>query len=128
MATIYYPSNATIYTRNVSGSSLIEQNIGIAPDQIFVFSGSTNFTASLSASWSSQSLSSSFALNAAALITGSVVPITASAARTSSYMSGSNFVIKNNQLMLLGNDGHFYSLSIYVDPPLTGSLQVDFAF
>ena len=64
MATIYYPSNASVYTRQVNGG-LVEQIIGLTPDTIFIFSTSSlGFTASLTttgtSSWASSSISSSY--------------------------------------------------------------------
>ena len=41
MAIIYYPASAVTYVRRVSGGQMIEQYIGVAPDQIIVLSGST---------------------------------------------------------------------------------------
>ena len=46
MAIIYYPANSTVYSRRVGGQQVIEQYIDVAPDQIIVFSGSTQPTAS----------------------------------------------------------------------------------
>jgi len=41
MAIIYYPANAVTYVRRVLGGQMIEQYIGVAPDQIIILSGST---------------------------------------------------------------------------------------
>jgi hypothetical protein len=64
---IYYPNNSVLYQRTVSGSNLTETFIDCPPDAIFYFTGSGISTASLSssqysvsASWSSQSLSASY--------------------------------------------------------------------
>jgi len=68
MAIVYYPSNASVYTRQVAGG-LTEQTIGLTPDTIFIFTTSSlGFTSSImygnSASWASSSYSSSYALSA----------------------------------------------------------------
>lgn len=48
---IYYPSDAVVYYKNTPiGGPVTEQYIGVQPDTIFVLSGSTNFTSSLTAS------------------------------------------------------------------------------
>lgn len=47
MAYIYYPKESEVYTRNVSGSNLVEQYIGIEPNTIFIFDGHTELTASI---------------------------------------------------------------------------------
>ena len=80
---IYYPQPAVLYSRQVSGSNLIETSVNIQPGNIFYFSGSGMASASwvtsssyattssyalnggsggpsISASWASSSLSSSF--------------------------------------------------------------------
>jgi len=111
MATIYYPSNASVYTRQVNGN-LTEQILGLTPDTIFVFStASLGFTASLTSSgtssWASSSISSSYANYAdsasvaisasyapssgggATLATGSTYPITASWAISASWAPSS---------------------------------------
>lgn len=46
MATIYYPSSSSLYTRTIAGG-LSEAYINVAPDTIFILSGSSNFTSSL---------------------------------------------------------------------------------
>jgi hypothetical protein len=47
MAVIYYPSSASVYTRQVN-SGLVEQTIGLTPDTVFVFtSNPQGFTSSL---------------------------------------------------------------------------------
>jgi hypothetical protein len=49
MAIVYYPSNASVYTRQVAGG-LTEQTIGLTPNTIFVFSTSSMaFTSSYAA-------------------------------------------------------------------------------
>ena len=37
---IYYPSNASVYTRQVAGGQITEQFIGVLPDQIIILSSS----------------------------------------------------------------------------------------
>jgi len=69
MATIYYPSNASVYTRIISGSGITELFINVAPDTVFFLTGSTYIT-------------SSFGL--IFISTGSTYPITASWANNSS--------------------------------------------
>jgi hypothetical protein len=97
MATIYYPSNATVYTRNVN-SYLTEQIIGLTPDTIFVFTtGSLGFTSSIfygnSASYASSSISSSYTLTASYALNGgggnSLSASWASQSLSASYASSS---------------------------------------
>lgn len=60
MATIYYPTSASIYTRVVGGTDLTQINVGVMPDVIFVLDSSgLPFTASIVSS--SYALSASFA-------------------------------------------------------------------
>ena len=40
MAIIYYPSGSTVYTRQTTINGMVEQFIGVSPDQILVFSSS----------------------------------------------------------------------------------------
>ena len=75
MATIYYPTTAVVQQRQVSGSTLTEQFIGVLPDQILVFTGSTFFTSSLTASYA---YTSSNAYTASYLVGGSRTILTAS--------------------------------------------------
>lgn len=74
MATIYYPSSSSLYSRIIAGG-LSELNVNVAPDTIFILSGSSNFTTSLIPQL---------------LLTGSTYDITASYAITSSRADVSN--------------------------------------
>ena len=47
MASIYYPSSASIYTRIVGTTGLTELNIGVYPNSIFFFTGSFPYTSSI---------------------------------------------------------------------------------
>ena len=73
MATIYYPTTAVVQQRQVSGSTLTEQFIGVLPDQILVFTGSTFFTSSLTASYA---YTSSNAYTASYLVGGTRTMLT----------------------------------------------------
>lgn len=62
MATIYYPTSASIYTRVVETTDLTQINIGVLPDVVFVFNPSgLPFTASIVSA--SYAISASFAEN-----------------------------------------------------------------
>lgn len=62
MATIYYPTSASIQTRVVETTNLTAINIGVVPDVIFVLTSSgVPFTASIVSS--SYALTASFAQN-----------------------------------------------------------------
>ena len=87
MATIYYPSNASVYTRQVNGN-LTEQIIGLTPDTIFVFTtASLGFTSSLTSTGTS-----SWANSASVAISASWAP-SSMASMSSSYALTSSFAI-----------------------------------
>ena len=90
---IYYPSNAVIYSRSVTGiSNVTEQYIGIQPDTVFVLSGSSLLSSSLSASYASSSLSASYALTASyAPSTPSVSASYASSSTSASYALSASY-------------------------------------
>ena len=71
MATIYYPSSASIYTRIVQGTGLTEMNLGISPNIVLMLTGSFPVSSSI--------------VIVTAADTGSTYFITASSAQTASY-------------------------------------------
>lgn len=71
MATIYYPTGTTIYTRVVGTTNLTELHIDVAPDVIFVLTGSFPYTSSI--------------VFIQQMDTSSTYPITASWVQSASY-------------------------------------------
>jgi len=136
MAIIYYPLSSEILRRTTVGSNYTEVVIGTVPNSIFFFdTGSQiqSLTASyldITASWSSRSVSASYALNGG----GSGVTdkgsynISASWASSSisaSYLTGSNFRVIGGELQLQGNPSRsWFRLDVYEDPFGVGSLQL----
>jgi hypothetical protein len=71
---IYYPTDATVYTRQVGGQGITEQFISYAPDQVIIISGSTQPSASTLFVTASYALTyatmSSLAITASYALTG----------------------------------------------------------
>ena len=64
MAVVYYPKDSVLYKRTTTIGNLEELTLDVPPNAVFLFSGSSEFSASLSvdsASWASSSVSSSYA-------------------------------------------------------------------
>lgn len=74
MAIIYYPANSVVYARQVGGMQVIEQYIGVGPDQIIVFEGTNPATSStlfITASYAlTYATMSSLAVTASYALTG----------------------------------------------------------
>ena len=76
MAIIYYPQSSVIFQRTTTVDNFTEVALNVPPNSIFLFTGSIMYTASLdiaianSASWASQSLSSSYVVSASYALNG----------------------------------------------------------
>ncbi len=56
MAVIYYPTNVSVYTRQIYGGSLVEQTINTSPNTVLIFPTSSldmGFTSSITAATAS---------------------------------------------------------------------------
>jgi len=98
MATIIYPTDATIYARLIGDGTLTEQFIGITPDTIFLISGSALATSSLStsASYSTYAVTASLLLGSVQSASFATLALTSTSA--SFATTASNVVTASNAL------------------------------